>query len=179
MKRNIFIKLLTLIIFLMASMVSFAQNPLEITMKIDFGLWERGDSTTFYNAITFSDNFNENGNTNPDNGKRGRSFRSRVRRNLKLEWKSEPVNVLGGSDFDRIVLISVMRNPEPGIGGNELFDSPWYNSEDSGVLIEGRIKNEDIQEYESERYVISFAVRYDDGYYDIYTVDPIIRGSDN
>ena len=187
MKRSYQIKFTSLIILLLITTVSFAQPAtLNITMNIDFDGWNRNNPNTWYDQITFTDDGDYDLSTptldpNPDNNNNGRFFRSKVRPNQRLEWGSSYQNA--PDDFQRIILISVMRNPSPGMGGNEILDSPWYNSDDDGETIEGRARNQDLT-LQIERYVVSFAVYYgtdDEGNhdYDIYTVDPIIRGHDN
>jgi hypothetical protein len=101
-----------------------------------------------------------------------------VKRNQKLIWRTDHESKPNNA---KIILISVTRNP--GNGGDYLLNEFWYDSVDDGETIEGRIRKKGYPEGAEERYIMSFAIQYKDEdnnvTYDIYTVDPIIRGSDN
>ncbi len=184
MRKNTLMKFASLIIFLLTTFVSYAQPAppglLTIKMNIDFEGWDRDDKDTWYDRITFTDDGDFDISTpafepNPDNGNNGRFFRTKVRPNQPLRWESSYENA--PENFEGIILISVMRNPSPGMGGNEILDKPWYNSNGNGSRIQGRTRNQDLT-LQIERYLVSFLVYYGNNDYDIYTVDPIIRGSE-
>lgn len=177
MKKPYLIRLFALSILMGAFQLSTTQinaQPVEITMTIDFSIWDRGDDSTWYDAITFTEA------SNPGNPKPGRLFKTNVKRNQRLTWIPNETN--NAANNAEIILINVSRNPYDGGAFilNELWYDAKYSNQHQKYIVEGRTKKTGFpQEGAEERYIISFTVRYDDGTYDIYTVDPIIRGSDN
>ena len=187
MKKYSLIKFASLIILLMVFQMSIAQTvnspkTLTITMEIDYDSWNRDKKDLWYDHITFSDN---DSIKNQDNGKKGRSFKSKVKRKQKLIWKAQILDDGEKSKNKEVVLISVSRNP--GNGKDFLLSEFWYDGKydkkNAEYIVEGAIRDMAIPEYLEERYTISFAIHYLDDdenvKFDIYTVDPIIRGHDN
>ena len=191
MKKYSLIKFASLILLLMslqilnsqeisASQLNFNKNrdirpELIITMEIDYSVWETGN---WYEAIIFRDTdaFEENirnsliDKKDKDSLRRGRTFKSKVKRGQNLIWKAK----FKKERKERIILISVLRNPQE--GGAELLTQPWFNSEDGGSTIEGQTK-QIFKGGTEERYVISFAIMNENNLLDIYTIDPLIKGS--
>ncbi len=183
MKTTTIIKVFSLTMLLTMSTALVAQNNLTITMKINFDGWNSSTPNKWYDQITFSDDgdYDQDDTTqtpNPDNGKKGRNFKSKVKRNQKLIWRTDHEKKPENAE---IILISVTRNP--GNGGDYLLSEFWYDSKDNGKTIEGSVRKKGYPEGAEERYIVSFAIQYKDANndvtYDIYTVDPILRGSDN
>ena len=180
MKTNSIIKFACLMFMLVTIQVSCAQpqaQSVDITMTINYGLWEDGKDS-WYDAISFSDNTPENpGRTRAQ--RKGRSFKTKVKRNKRLKWASawaEGDTIQKPPKGTKIILINVTRNPAN--GGDFLMDEFWYDSEDNGVSINGGTRKKGFPVEGEERYIISFAIAQIDGSYDIYTVDPIIRGNE-
>lgn len=180
MKTYSLIKFTSLLLMLMTIQVSCAQqsqgNSVEITMTINYGEWVKGKDF-WYDAIEFSDNTPDNpGRTKAQ--RKGRTFKTKVKRNKPLKWTwawATGDTVQKPPKETKVILINVARNPAN--GGDFILDEFWYDSEDNGVSINGGTRKNGFPVEGEERYIISFAVAKTDGSFDIYTVDPIIRGN--
>ena len=188
MKKYSLIKFASLIILLMAFQVSMAQeNPpaqpkepdkLEIIMKIDYSKWKEGYR---YEALTFFDTDSvaeakrkKIVSKDKDSVRRGRAFKSAVKRKQRINWKAEFTNKDDGKNKN-IVLINVISNPKN--AGTQILNEPWYTAIENGKRIEGQCQT-DFDTDAEERYVISFAIMDKKGnWISIYTVDPILKGS--
>jgi hypothetical protein len=192
MKKYSILKFAGLLILLMTFQLSCAQKvlerpgspkgpkKLEITMKIDYSKWNDGYR---YEAIKFYDDDEDaekkRGETaglkDKDSARRGRNFKSNVKRKQKLVWNAD---FLKEEDREKkIILISVVSNPKN--TGKQILTESWFDSKNDGKTIEGSTQT-DFETGAEERYLISFAITDGEGkWYSIYTVDPIIRGSDH
>lgn len=142
-----------------------AKSPFNIEMTVDFEKWK----SNRYDAITFSDP------DQPGGGIKGRSFTSKVGPQLPIKWTAKIINT-GKMDLE-VILITVFRDPIN--GGDQVLLAPWYNSKNGGRHIMGRTRNfvlKNEKEEILEHYLISFAITDNGGKYDIYTIDPILRG---
>ena len=141
------------------------KNPFEIEMTIDFVKWK----SNRYDAITFSDA------EHPGGGIRGRDFTSKVGPQKPIKWTAKIINT-EKKDLE-IILITVFRDPVD--GGERVLSAPWYDSKNGGKHIMGWTRSfalKDDKEELIEHYLISFAITDNKGKYDIYTIDPLIRG---
>lgn len=143
-----------------------AKSPFNIEMTVDFEKWQ----SNRYDAITFSDV------DHPGGGIKGRVFISKVGPQLPLKWTAKIINT--GKKELEVILITVFRDPVN--GGDQVLLAPWYNSKNGGKHIMGRTRSfvlKSEKEELLEHYLISFAITDNDGKYDIYTIDPILKGS--
>ena len=154
-------------------------QPIQITMTVDFDEWVKNDESTWYDATEFE------ASSNPGQSAKGRIFKTNVKRNQKLTWIPNGINKGDPGDPNynaKVILINVSRNPNDAGAFllNELWYDAKYDNSSNKYIIEGRTKKTGFPpEGAEERYIITFAVLYEDESYDFYTVDPIIRGSDN
>ncbi len=181
MKKYSFFKFFALIISLVALQFFTTQinaQPIQITMTVDFDEWVKNDESTWYDATEFE------ASSNPGQSAKGRIFKTDVKKNQKLTWIPNGINNNAQDSTDykaEVILINVSRSPND--GGAFLLNELWYDAEYDNsrqkYIVKGRTKKTGFPpEGAEERYIITFAVLYEDESYDFYTIDPIIRGSE-